>query len=740
MIANAVLNSLTGIITFLALFCVPGYLLYKASFRSKGLVEAVTCTLGLGIATVSLTSYTIAMVFGFIFRFFLSDLLVVISSLGLSLVGLIAIRRRHVRLLPDWNHEGNRTREQWIALALAALTFLLYLVHHDSLLFNEEDCVVRSAAMALDNRFPEIPEDLRGRNLTLFMSGGAREGSAALLAPFLALYEFFSFRFVHALSGALIALSGFLIGRFLFSFPGGGLLFMILLALNPLTLSIVVLDENMVLLALLSFALALAVKNSRFWLGALLGVALSNSHFFIVALPGFILLIGSILTHRKRWRRFSLGLFLFLLPSIFHHAAVLVGNGTIYESFEQFPPIPHHFFSWNFEIPAMLNFPFIDEIRRTPFIPFPTGMYCVLFLIKRLGVILMAFIPLGWIILARTNRRMLFGTLGWVIPIFLLLSVQLNWMETKKMGILFAVLPVFIIWIARGIHYLATERTWRRFGTFILLVALIRVGATESARLDFPVDERSYTIRPHVELWGEEVTLCSLREKPEYKMHELKWITRGNLLPDLSLMRHLFGGDQLRKKLKSFAHELARPSISQRTPGPTKRIQDMYPQGKVVKSLPAPIVTADRGSGDQETMPRPLVIDLTEPLIGGTDFISLGDEDQEAIAVGYQGSLSIHGLPVSWADVPGNLVICGSPPSGLLVVLLFGRPEDRVGLVGPDDRFLRLPDFKGQIAIRPPRDAVITFLEVTSFLPNKIYLWNVGVEQEGVRLLGPIRF
>ena len=345
-----------------------------------------------------------------------------------------------VALLRDVRVTASEHRH--ILLAVVAV-FALYLLRHDDSL-PALSCLHPAALKA-------VGAGLRGGDLLHDSVYDVRLGNVGIVAAWDAMAAGFGYRWLLGLCGALLALGGYLLGRRAGGGRAWGWLGLVLLALNPWTLSFPRIDENLLTLALSAVSLPLLLRRPTSWLaaGALVGVLVTMRHVLILSLPA-ALLAATWSSHR--WRALATFIVAFAAMTLLENLHHLLALGSLlrFESHGQFPPYAYEFFGRPFHWQGMLNWPLHDQVVRTPFNGLPTFALWPLSLAAHFGLLAVCIAAVGAFVgLRRRSRQTLFWLL-WAAPPWLALSLQEAWDYQNKMGVLVIVLCAPVAWMVAG--------------------------------------------------------------------------------------------------------------------------------------------------------------------------------------------------------------------------------------------------------------------------------------------------
>jgi len=741
---------------FIALFGVPGYLLCRASVRDPSRMEALVLTILAGTVSVSILAFSVALAF----ELFLTVRLLLLSAAAVSLASLLVIGKRAGGLsasLRDLSSFGTPTRGGLWALLLGAAVFVIYLVNYDREHFYyfcinqvvmyavepnamlEEDlarieeglCDREYSADATDSQGelfsricagkdgPRSGMDLKYRSTT-----GQRFGTTALIAPFPALYKVFGFRLFFALLGFMVVVFTFLLVGRLLDNPAIGLVAAALAALNPGVIKIVVQDENVMALAFTLAGLYLLLRDPvpNLLAGMAIGAASGIRHFEIILFLAAIYYWWP--ASVKDWKaagarslRILVPGFLVLIPCFIHHEAAY---GTIFshEHFidEAYFDAPHRFLFWDFTHQGLLNFPFYWDVIRTPFNPFPTFLYYPLYISAHLGFVACGVICVGaaWIFV---NQRRLFWTLIiWILPIVCMFSVLEDWLEANKMGVCLTLFAGMILGFACGLRSLLEPPRWKKALALVASTAVLFGLVRAADKIHFPPDTRFYDKGPELR-----------HERREYVEFEQAKFTKGNLLPDFSLVEEYTPLD-IKRRLAGLAYDFTRRDYL---------LDREWLPGDMMHDAP----------------PVRLAIDLTAPIIGRTDFLrpdpASGDDPVFVDLTVPDLEYEVDDIQVEWAEFPLDVMFYRPTGREIKIYLRFGEMRvDDIDFVAP--RFGIEPPPHANVVDRPGSEPVIPFIvsstarlkvvEIVDAEHSAYYIWKVTVKQGELDVKGPYKY
>lgn len=417
------------------------------------------------------------------------------AVLGLG-AGLLSMRRPSdrgvlIRLFP-LELLGPALLRRSGTLTLAACVTGVWFLRHDGSL-PPVTCMGEGAWIAIGHNPQGI--DLLRDNV-----GDSRLGNVGLLSGSLALFEGQAFRLLYAVCGGIMALTGYLIGLRCAGNRRWATFAALLLPLNPYTLSIPLIDENLLAATTASVVLALALQTRPAWglVGAFAGLLFSMRHPFAVALPALFVLAW---LQRHRWRDvLALAAGAGLLSALAHtHHLLAFGSLARFESTAQFPPQSYDLLGWTWRWQGMLNWPLHDNLVRTPHNPWPMLVAWMPHLADHFGLLLFGALLLGVGAAVRRDRRLGWFWLAWSVPIMAGLAVQESWDYPNKMGVAVIGTPVAVAWIVTGGQRIAAGG-WRPRLVWLGLVAACWLAIAGLRGWQVPADGRYFRLHdlaPH---------------------------------------------------------------------------------------------------------------------------------------------------------------------------------------------------------------------------------------------------
>ena len=455
----------------------------------------------------------------------------------------------------------------YMAPALAAAVFVLFLVIFEDYGIDYWDTYIAAPATFATGRpcvftdsrgkpvhrvklRQQLPHDLVGKGTYGIVSKDQRIGAGITFAVPYLVFGAAGFRVMYAAFGALAFLLSFAAGRRLF---GGHLLPAVLglvVAVNPLMLSMNRLNANFISVTIMTGIMALLLQERPRWLliGLVYGALGGIRNEAIMLVPAGLLLMLSTRDGRR-------GIVLFVAGAVVGIAPYLAWNkyafgqalihASQFSDFEGWRPMfKHSLLGWEFEFNGLFNWPFHDELVRTPHYPFPTYLTLPLVLLLCFGALLTACALLG-LVAQWKKDRVWFGVLVlWIACSIGLFLFQENWEEPKTTFGALAIVPLAVLMV-RGLEWLMDRpRDWRRWATLAVTVLAIEGGVWAARQVEVPVDERWHVRFPKAKKEASGIGCLSDAQRREWLFFhtdecpsELKFqrakLTRGNLLPNL---------------------------------------------------------------------------------------------------------------------------------------------------------------------------------------------------------------
>ncbi len=521
MLLQIILKLIYIIASFFWVFFLPGFFVCR-KFRIRGSVQITGMSIILSMAIVGTANILYVLV--------LNKFVSVISILSIATIANLLLFSltpvRHRKPL----HTANK--HYVIAFVLFFLIFIFFFLRYDINLFRWQLSCIQDAVdkvIGIHNKIDPgngIFEDAADNPLqNLYRDGhttidNQRLGNTALISPFVALYKLLGFRIFYAVIMLLIAIFGFLTTeevtkKKIMPFIGA-----VLFVFNPFMLSAPLVNENLIAFALISAIVCLVIKKLNilivsFLFGVLCGVR-DVSIFLIFALfYAFHWHYKISFKDYKKWLIILGGFLIAVFPYALWHY-ISFGNILSNESSAAFWPVIHKFLGINFTYYGLLNFPFSEYLIRTMHNPYPTFLLLPFFLIRNFGVLLLSLAFLGILFLHKHHNHIAKFLLLLLLPLYIFLSIQENWLEPNKMTYLFLIFTPLLLFCLSGVEFFFTNKKLMR-NVLILATCLILLAAFfySAKNLNFTADERIKTGRFKVQ--GEMPVIMNF-EKSQYSM------------------------------------------------------------------------------------------------------------------------------------------------------------------------------------------------------------------------------
>lgn len=535
-----------GFLTWTYALLVPGLLWALALYPGRTLLFTLVTGLSIGLFAMPVGAFLFAWLTG----------TVVSVPLVLSLATLLSPLALVVRW-PQAPSRGDSGDGGAVALTLALL-LLMGVLYEGTALGYWDTYIVAPALFIIDEPIAFV--DMNGNllvNATLtgklfdnlrddatygIITKDQRLGAGVLVSVHALLLGDVGFRLAFACYHALGVAAVYLAARLLFVTPWMGIAAATLLGFNGFVLTADTLNPNAIAMSMSAVMTMLMLHRprGRQWvvIGMLLGTLGGVRNIALLFVPAVIwatrpwdrrhlvLLLATALILNApflAWNRYAFG-------SMFTHAAMYAGYGGWRPQFDHRLPLLGTSFKFN----GMLNWPFYDEVVRTPHFPLPVFLLLPLTVIRSFGLVLSALGLAGIAFLWRGDRAATVLLLLWVLPYFVFFLPQENWSELK-MTFLLPIYPALVLLVLAGVH---GSRPLHIAVALLLLIVLVRVAATS----EYPPDPRWPERFPHsVANAGRELPdglrdtqfFFHLPENDEELARQRQRFTAGNVLPSI---------------------------------------------------------------------------------------------------------------------------------------------------------------------------------------------------------------
>lgn len=499
-------SSLLVLLAVFNVFFLPGYGFVRRFVKSADPIEIAVLSLGVGLLGGSFVYFAVAA----LLHLWMTPPVILISANVLNVLFLpifVPDARSWWRSRSAIPSPGARPRRQIRVFCVAtgvAAVFLL--MRYDA---NEFHLTCTNYPVAYVTGIPmgDGSDSNPDRNDILRLNMEEREGNVAVIAATPALFPFFGYRLFYALEGLVIFSFAFLLGERTLGTFRSGLVVAVLFLFYPFLASITELDQNMNVLAasLAMFYLLVRQGISPALAGFFFGIAFGCRHIVLPGILGPLAYIAASDRSGQKTIRFLGG---FAVPALLWalHHQLAFGQVFYEETYRHFAQtFPHEFLGVHFELPAILQWPFVPELLRSPYNGLPQVLLFPVALVQQSGTILAAFGAVGaaWMFWARGKEFSLL--LLWFAPIASILMIQGHSSEVTKLRLAIDVFGPLLLWMGAGLVWLS--RAKRRTLASIAVVATVAAALTISVRaldhLRFPVDPREYAAHPDIPREGE---------------------------------------------------------------------------------------------------------------------------------------------------------------------------------------------------------------------------------------------
>lgn len=606
----------------LVLFLLPGMILTRLFAPGRFQDSFFAVSAALGVCVVSYVSLLVTGLLGLVLQAHVTLASVAGYSLLISLGGAsaIAVRERGFGFVRELFLVRPLTAWSPGLLAFLALTVVLYLMSYENAVFDQESCVVRAGMLPVFTYLSDpLPLYFTGcddvcfgdRNAFLVWTGGQRLGPMAFFSTFFAAFGLPGPAVLHSVFGLLAAWFGFHLGRRFFGKRIFAYLCAAVLALNPFALSIPLLNENVMTLALGAALLFVAFERPTQWafVGVFLGLFIGVRHVGILSLPAVFYLAWR---YRREFQQgdsvhrgngapvvLAISLLLSSIPWIFHHTELALRAPAVFESFLSYHPVEHSFLGWEFGFKGLLNWPFTDDLLRSPYTAYPPLIAYPLVIIRTYGALLLALVVPGLLWIWRRNRDLFVAGMLWLCVQVGLLSVMSNWVQPDKMGVFLCFSQPLVLAMVAGAVSLY-EALWSSATPLavgrVAAVSLAVLGLTVSLGIpalveDYraPVDQRNFEYRERWILEEYPVVPPMLKGlEHRYADRDRDLLTSVSLLPDLTMVRKLWSPSLLFLRVDQIVDVTSRPFVKDFRDKPI----DIW---RTLPGIPSPPVQSSQG-------------------------------------------------------------------------------------------------------------------------------------------------
>ncbi len=510
-------------LSFFYIFFLPGFLISRL-LRLKNLLQVIGLSITLSmtiVGTISILSVLLLNKFVSVFSVFL------IATILNVILFSICLKKRNLSYRLD--------KPNFKLILFFALIFLFFLLRYDISLFEWRfSCLPDSIDKVVGihdvieiqpGRFGDAVDNPMGN---LYRNGNStvdnqRLGNTALISPFVALYNLLGLRIFYGMMLLLIALFGFLVMQELTKKKLVQFLSVLVFTLNPFIMAIPIVNENLIALVLMLAMIYTAIKKlNPLVLGFLYGVLCGVRDVSILFSPAIFYVIhwhykiG--FKEYKRWLWIAAAFLIAVSPYALWHYIVF-GNILANESTLTFWPVTHQFLGVRFVYYGLLNFPFYEQVIRTMHNPYPTFLLFPLFLMKNFSILFVALSFLGAYLFLKQNRSVAIFLSLLLLPLFLFLIVQENWLDPNKMTYLLMLFPSIVIFCLKGVESLVIARNLRKSLLVVFIILLLLTSFFFYAiNQDFPPDERIKSGRQNVQ---DEILVIMDFEKSRYSAYPI---------------------------------------------------------------------------------------------------------------------------------------------------------------------------------------------------------------------------
>lgn len=489
----------------IALLVLTGASLTLVLFKDASWVERGAYALFFALTTIPFLTLMLVL----ITRRFLEPWMV--SAMGLGSLALLAWPLWRRLRATTWTRPG---WQDGLVLGLAsALAAFGYLFYNKSFLYlsltrfmqnRSADCFHRQAFRFIRELNPEHA----AFPLDVFYAIPSAPGNSIFTAASMQIFGVGTFHVLYALFNVLIFLFAFLLVQKLTRRFWIALALAAFAVMNPYALSIEVLDRNAIAYALSGVLLYTlwTRPDMPFLHGLIFGVTAGTGLRMLplsFALPVLVLYA----LRGASWRHYPLFLvgglitWAFNIPHLLHHGLhSLNPRAGLLES-------------------VLVAF---TEVPRTPFLPYPNFVFYFLKSFHALGLVGAALVAAGAFFLGKKDWKLLLVLALMMLPTYLVLAAQLDWIEGDKPRIFLTVWMPLVVLMGVALDAMLRRERWRvSVAVLAGATAVAALGHLGLSQVHGRVYEGTYSLGKIYQ-----------RESPALAAHLRRGYSRMPLLPD----------------------------------------------------------------------------------------------------------------------------------------------------------------------------------------------------------------
>jgi len=341
--------------------------------------------------------------------------------------------------------------------------------------------------------------ELPSGQFNIAYSGDGQAGYPVLIAPFLISLRFMGFHVFLLLTRVLCSLGIYVLLRRVIGGHAIPLLLGAVVMLNPVALSMITFNENLVGLALATAAAVMLLDDGpgsgrrTFAAGLVLGSLLGVRHVAVTSVPAAVIYLAISCKRGRCGPMLMLlltGAIVTLLPYLYWHRFVfgdMLVNELAYRNplYDYVLPL----LGLPFRSRLLFNWPFHDTVVRPLALPFPTPVLLMFTLLSIFGVALTAVGVLGALVLARERPYPSLFLALWFIPTIALMGLITDWSYDKCTFVYIVVLAP-AVWIGVGLNTLVQRMDARGLVTIVAATIMIMSLVQWMGAMDVPADDR----------------------------------------------------------------------------------------------------------------------------------------------------------------------------------------------------------------------------------------------------------
>ena len=708
-----------------ALYLIVGIMLTMIVIRPERFLELLGYTLFFSLSAVPFLLILIALA--------LPTYISLPLAVGVAIAVIIGLALPFRKVLREHKVPRPTAKELVVVLVAVAVaaTMFTYFTSSETLL-SVASYLTRGEAKCFEMQtfkfVPGLNQGQPAKNIRDMYSIISTPGNALFTTGLTPFFGFYTFHALYVMMHAMLLLFVFLFIDRLVERFSIALVVSVFAVLNPYVLFMEVLDRNLMACAVSAVLLYTVVRyDDRYALhGFVFGIGAGVGLRFLPLT--FLVPILLLYVFGKKPRR-AYGIFLgvaalvfaFNIPHLFFHGFSSMGETT---------PI------WKLLIRAFVKYP------RTPFMPFPNSIYYPVLILKFFGLIVGALLLTGLVAMIVENRKMALVLALMVLPTYLVVASQPNWIEGDKARIMINTLFALMAFIGYGLHVLTRKKRLFVFApVFVAVTLALLILAPASSSHYFPPRQKMYRNKPLYQ-----------RDNVQYNRLLARTISRVSVLPDY---RILFRKTDL--SLKKVEEAVVKSTLFS-PDGNAKLIENEWVKRWIdPSSVTAPPEAPDADKYVTLQIDLERLVDSYEPAVARVEensniFIDLQDKPGLLDVYFKQCKANWQGPPIPIVSFPRKQEVTAQKELFIDLNSFTSFGTDELGFVR-----VNLISFKGEIAketyaqktamtalpqdnslcvilVRIPEDYRIVirnwFVDLTNGTPHRVDSWSIEADEQ----------